>query len=404
MRPTQTNGSIQKNIMNISPWPCYSEEEAEAVKKVLLSNKVNYWTGDECRAFEKEFAEKFDARHAVALSNGTVSLEVSLLALGIGPGDEVVVTPRSFMASSSCVITVGATPVFADVDLASQNLTAATIEKVITPKTKAVIVVHLAGYPADMDPIMALAKKHNIYVIEDCAQAHGAKYKGRSVGSIGHIGSWSFCQDKIMTTGGEGGMITTNDDKLWKFIWSYKDHGKNWDSVYHKKHPAGYRWLHDSFGTNYRMTEMQGAIGRIQLRKLDGWTFSRKRNADKINEAVLNLPIFTTHTVPQHLTHAWYKWYGVVNESALRPNWDRDRIVQTLNEMGVPCLHGTCSELYREKAFETIVNADYIEQPDAKRLGELSITLPVHPTLKREEINEFCTALKRISELSARSA
>ena len=307
MRPTQTNGSIQKNIMNISPWPCYSEEEAEAVKKVLLSNKVNYWTGDECRAFEKEFAEKFDARHAVALSNGTVSLEVSLLALGIGPGDEVVVTPRSFMASSSCVITVGATPVFADVDLASQNLTAATIEKVITPKTKAVIVVHLAGYPADMDPIMALAKKHNIYVIEDCAQAHGAKYKGRSVGSIGHIGSWSFCQDKIMTTGGEGGMITTNDDKLWKFIWSYKDHGKNWDSVYHKKHPAGYRWLHDSFGTNYRMTEMQGAIGRIQLRKLDGWTFSRKRNADKINEAVLNLPIFTTHTVPQHLTHAWYK-------------------------------------------------------------------------------------------------
>ena len=254
-----------------SPWPSYTEEEANAVTDVLLSNKVNYWTGQECREFEKEFATFADSEYAIALANGTVGLDLILKGLGIGAGDEVIVTSRTFLASVSSIALAGAVPVFADVDADSQNVTAESIAAAVTEKTRAVLCVHLAGWPCDMDPIMDLATKHNLFVIEDCAQAHGARYKGRSVGSIGHAGAWSFCQDKIMTTGGEGGMVTCNDKALWSRMWSFKDHGKSWSAIYEKDHPPGFRWLHESFGTNWRMTEMQGAIGRIQLARMPQW-------------------------------------------------------------------------------------------------------------------------------------
>jgi len=269
-----------------SPWPSFTVEEADAVRSVLLSNKVNYWTGTECREFEKEFAAWAGTAHAVALANGTLALDVALKALGIGPGDEVVVTPRTFLASVSCVVNAGATPVFADVDPDSGNLTAGTIAAVLTPRTRAVIVVHLAGWPADMDPIMALAARHGLKVIEDCAQAHGARYRGRSVGSIGHVGAWSFCQDKIMTTGGEGGMVTTNDEALWRAMWAYKDHGKSWAAVYERQHPPGFRWLHEGFGTNWRMLELQAVIGRIQLGRMADWTARRTAHAAALRAAL----------------------------------------------------------------------------------------------------------------------
>ena len=269
-----------------SPWPCFTPEEADAVQRVLLSGKVNYWTGTECREFEKEFAAWAGTAHAVALANGTLALDVALKALGIGPGDEVVVTPRTFLASVSCVVNAGATPVFADVDPDSGNLTAGTIAAVLTPRTRAVIVVHLAGWPADMDPIMALAARHGLKVIEDCAQAHGARYRGRSVGSIGHVGAWSFCQDKIMTTGGEGGMVTTNDEAVWRAMWAYKDHGKSWAAVYEREHAPGFRWLHESFGTNWRMLELQAVIGRIQLGRMADWTARRTAHAAALRAAL----------------------------------------------------------------------------------------------------------------------
>ena len=251
-----------------SPWPSFTHEELDAVSRVLLSNEVNYWTGVECRNFEREFADFVGTEYAVAVSNGTTALDLALVALDLNRGDEVIVTSRTFLASVSSIINAGATPVFADVDIESQNITAKSISKVLTKKSKAVVCVHLAGWPCDMDPIIALAKQHNLFIIEDCAQAHGANYKGRSVGSLGHIGAWSFCQDKIMTTGGEGGMVSTNDRELWSRMWAYKDHGKSWEAVYEREHPPGFRWLHDSFGTNWRMTEMQAAIGRIQLTRI----------------------------------------------------------------------------------------------------------------------------------------
>ena len=303
---------------SLSPWPSFTQEEADAVSKVLLSNKVNYWTGTECREFEKEFAAFVGTQYAVALSNGTLALDVALKAMGIGQGDDVIVTSRTFLASASCIVTAGANPVFADVDLNSQNISSETIKAALTPNTKAIIVVHLAGMPAEMDGIMDLAKEHDLWVIEDCAQAHGAKYKGKSVGSIGHVGAWSFCQDKIMTTGGEGGMVTTNDKELWSKMWSYKDHGKSYDAVYHREHAPGFRWLHESFGTNWRMMEMQAVIGRIQLKRMPEWTARRQAHAAKLAESLGKFASIRLIEVADYIEHAQYKFYAFVKPEHLK--------------------------------------------------------------------------------------
>lgn len=381
----------------LSIWPSFTTEEAETVKTVLLSNKVNYWTGNEGRQFENEFAEYTECKYAVAVANGTVALELALRGLDISEGDEVIVTPRTFLASASAIVMCGATPVFAEVDPESQNLTDITIKAVITPKTKAIIAVHLAGWPCDMDSIMALANEHGIKVIEDCAQAHGARYKDRSVGSLGHVAAWSFCQDKIMTTGGEGGMITTNDEALWKKMWAFKDHGKSYDTVFNKEHPSGFRWLHESFGTNWRLTEMQSAIGRIQIRKMPEWHQSRKNNAKKILEcceqfsSLLRIP-----QPPSDIEHAWYKCYVFIRAENLPDDWDRDRIVEEINQAGIPCFSGSCSEIYKEKAFDGTSFRPGTDFPTAKELGETSLMFLVHPTLTQDEINKTCEAIKSV--------
>lgn len=383
-----------------SPWPSFTKEEAKAVHDIVLSNRVNYWTGSECREFEKEFAAWADALYSVALGNGTLALDVALKALGVSEGDEVVVTPRTFIASISTVINAGATPVFADIDRDTQNIEAHTIEPVITSRTKALIVVHLAGRPAEMDAIMALADKHGLYVIEDCAQAHGARYKGRSVGSIGHIGAWSFCQDKIMTTGGEGGMVTTNDEALWRKMWSFKDHGKSYEAVYEREHPPGFRWLHESFGTNWRMMEMQAAIGRIQLRRMSNWTAARQRNTAAIVEACSEFSLIRTPEVPAHMEHACYKHYCFIEPSLLAGGWDRDRIVSEIVVRGVPCFQGSCSEVYLEKAFDGTGWRPSESLPVARELGETSLMFLVHPTLTSEEIDKTCAVVREVMALA----
>ncbi|MFC3852776.1 DegT/DnrJ/EryC1/StrS family aminotransferase [Salinispirillum marinum] len=381
---------------SFSPWPSFSDDEANACRDVVLSNRVNYWTGVECRAFEKEFAKWADCEYAIALANGTVALDVALKALGVGEGDEVIVTPRTFLASVSSVVTAGATPVFADIDPNSQNIEAHTIAPKVTAKTKAVIVVHLAGYPADMDPIMELAEKHGFFVIEDCAQAHGARYKDRSVGTIGHVGAWSFCQDKIMTTGGEGGMVTTKDKALWSKMWSYKDHGKSWEAVYEREHPPGFRWLHESFGTNWRMLEMQAVIGRIQLTRMADWTAKRTENAQAIWQTCSSLKGLRVPAVPNDILHAAYKCYVFVEPEQLSSGWDRDRIMNEINARGVPCFSGSCSEVYLEKAFDGTGYRPNERLPVAKELGETSLMFLVHPTLTAEEIQKTCRVIQEV--------
>lgn len=383
-----------------SSWPSFTEEEANAVHDIVLSNRVNYWTGTECREFEKEFATFADSKYAVALANGTLALDVALRALKISEGDEVVVTPRTFIASISTVVNAGATPVFSDVDSESQNIEAHTIEPVITPRTKAIIVVHLAGRPAEMDAIMALAEAHDLYVIEDCAQAHGARYKGRSVGSIGHVGAWSFCQDKIMTTGGEGGMVTTNDEGLWRKMWSFKDHGKSYEAVYEREHPPGFRWLHESFGTNWRMMEIQGAIGRIQLRRMAEWTVARQKNANAIAKTCEIFSVVKTPTVPSYMQHACYKHYCFVEPAQLANSWSRDRIVNEIVERGVPCFQGSCSEVYLEDAFINTGWRPSNNLPNAHELGETSLMFLVHPTLTQAEIDKTCSVIREVLALA----
>ncbi len=378
-----------------SPWPSFTNEEIESVKNVLSSNKVNYWTGDECRKFEKEFAAWSDSEYAVSLANGTLALDISFRALDIGSDDEVIVTSRSYIASVTSIINANATPVFVDVDPISQNISPKNINAAITDKTKGIVCVHLAGWPCEMDEIMAIAHANDLFVVEDCAQAHGAKYRGVSVGSIGDIGCWSFCQDKIMSTGGEGGMVTTNNKSLWLKMWEYKDHGKSYEAVYQRNHPEGFRWLHETFGTNWRMTEMQGAIGRIQLNRMSEWTQLRNRNATILNKAFKQ---FTGETgilrIPQlenelNCVHAYYKYYVFVKKDALKDKWDRDRIISEINLKGVPCIHGSCSEIYLEKAFDGTNFRPEKRLPVARELGETSIVFLVHPTLSEEEMSQM---------------
>lgn len=378
------------------PWPSYTQEESDAVQRVLLSNKVNYWTGKECRAFEREFAEFAGTEYAVAVANGTVALDLALRALGIGVGDEVVVTSRTFLASASAIVNAGAKPVFADVDRDSQNITAESVRSVLTSATKAILCVHLAGWPCDMDALMALAEAQSLAVIEDCAQAHGAAWRGRPVGSFGDVGCWSFCQDKIMTTGGEGGMVTTNNRTLWSWMWSYKDHGKSWEAVYERKHPPGFRWLHDSFGTNWRLTEMQAAIGRIQLARMPAWTQARQEHCLHLWQAASELPALRVPTVPEGVGHAGYKCYVFVEPDKLAKGWSRDRIIAAMVEQGVPCFSGSCSEVYREKSLQDAKLAPETPLPNAKELGETSLMFLVHPTLEREHLEATCQALQTV--------
>ena len=386
-----------------SPWPSFTEEEANAARDVILSNKVNYWTGQETRSFEKEFAAWSGTEYAVALANGTVALDLALKALGIGAGDEVIVTSRTFLASVSSIVNAGAIPVFADVDLDSQNFTADTIRSVLTPRTKALICVHLAGWPCDMDPIMALANEHGLKVIEDCAQAHGAYYKGRPVGSIGHIGAWSFCQDKIMTTGGEGGMVTTNDRQLWADMWAYKDHGKSWEAVYEREHAPGFRWLHESFGTNWRMLEVQAVIGRIQLRRMQDWHRARLDNAKAIWTAARQLPALRVPDLPDDEVHAAYKCYVFVRPQCLKPDWSRDRILNEIIARGVPAFSGSCSEVYLEKAFDNTDWRPAQRLANARELGETSMMFMVHPTLTGEEIGLTCRVISDVVQQASLS-
>lgn len=370
-----------------APWPNFTQAEADAVSRVLLSNKVNYWTGTEGREFETEFAAFAGTDHAIVVANGTVALDLALHGLRIGAhngglaSDRVIVTPRSFIASASAIINAGAIPVFADVCPDSGNITPETVEPLICANTRAILCVHLAGWPCDMDGFRALAApKKGIHLIEDCAQAHGAQYNGRPVGSLGDVAAWSFCQDKIMTTGGEGGMVTCNDPELWRRMWAFKDHGKSWEAVYERQHPIGFRWLHESVGTNWRMTEMQSVIGRIQLGRMAEWHAIRTANADIILNAAraagLRVP-----EVPATIRHGFYKAYAYAYGGAKV----RDAWLVRLSEQGIPAISGICPEIWREKAFQAL-DRPYL--PVARDIGASSIMFMVHPGMDARRMAE----------------
>ncbi len=391
----QLTSSPKTDLHSFPQWPICGEDEQEAALRVLRSGKLNYWTGTEGKQFEAEFAEFVGTEHAIAVANGTVGLELALAALDIGPGDEVIVPSRTFIATASAVAIRGAKPVCADVDPSSQNITAETIRAQITTNTRAVIPVHLAGWPCDMEPILELARQNNLRVIEDCAQSHGARYRGQHVGSMGDIGVFSFCQDKIMTTGGEGGMVVTNDSNIWKRAWGYKDHGKDFDAVHRSDHSPGFRWLHKSFGTNWRLTELQSAIGRVVLRKLPGWVETRRRNAAILHQCLQGIDSLHTPTPPKEDLHSYYKFYTFVRPKKLEAGWNRDRVMREINTLGVPCFTGSCSEIYLEEAFGDALKP--VERlPVARELGETSLMFLVHPTLDSHDMHAFFRTVETV--------
>ncbi|HEY3781110.1 MAG TPA: DegT/DnrJ/EryC1/StrS aminotransferase family protein [Fimbriimonadaceae bacterium] len=375
--------------MSFPSWPHFESDEIEAAQRVLESGKVNYWTGDEGQNFEKEFADYVGIKKAIACANGSLALEMAVKALNLDKGDEMIVTPRSFIASTSAVVLMGLKPVFADVDRDSGNITARTIEKALTPKTRAILPVHLGGWPCEMSSIMELAASKGLKVIEDCAQAHGAKIDGRSVGSFGHINAWSFCQDKIITTGGEGGMVTTDDEELWNRAWSYKDHGKSYDAVFNREHKPGFRWQHESFGTNMRLTEPQSAIGRVQLCKLENWVERRRRNADILVSRLKSLGGLRFPRPRAGVDGAYYRLYGYLEPGALKTGVTREDLIAAVNEQGVPVFSGTCGEIYLEKAFESTGFAPAKRLPIAQELGETSLAFLTHPTLTEEHMQKM---------------
>ena len=362
---------------------------------------MNYWTGTQGREFEREFAEFTGVEHAVFVANGTLALELGIQALELPGGSEVITTPRTYIASSSAIVRSGLRPVFVDVDLDSGNITAETIEAAITPRTSAVLVVHLGGWPADMPAIREVCDRHGLRLIEDCSQAHGAMIGDRHVGTFGDVGTWSFCQDKIITTGGEGGMVAMNDEALWRRVWAAKDIGRSYEAVYEREHPPGFRWLHESFGTNARGTEMQAAIGRIQYRRLEHWRAERTANAHALAEGLSQVPGLRIPIPAAGLTHAYYRLYAYLDASALTPGWNRDRIVTEVSQRsGVPIFSGSCSEVYREKAFTDAGLEPAAPLPNAARLGEESLAFLVHPGLTGDQMSEVAAAVHKVTQVA----
>ncbi len=380
----------------MNSWPYFDNKDIIKAQEILESGNINYWTGTEGREFEKEFSSYIGVKHSVAVDNGTNALILAAHALGISKGDEVIMSPRTFVASAFSIMHLGAKPIFIDIDRESQNMDTSLIEQAITPNTKAIMAIHIAGWPCEIDIIQEICKKHNLYLIEDCAQAHGAQYNNQSVGSFGDINAWSFCQDKIMSTAGEGGMVTTNNKQLWEKVWSFKDHGKNYDTVYNKEHPPGFRWLHEDHGTNARLTEIQSAIGRLQLRKLDSWIDKRTKLANIFNDGFKDINGLRITLSPKHIKHAYYKYYVFVENEKLKDDKNRDFIMNALNKMGTPCYSGSCSEIYKEKAFDKVFPNGHTALPVAKELAETSLMFLVHPTIDQEDIYTIVDQTKTI--------
>ncbi len=385
---------------NLSAWPVFDEEQIACVVDVLRSGRVNYWTGEQGRLFEQEYAETLGVSHAIAVSNGTVALELALHAIDLQPGEEVIIPAHTFVATATAVMVRGGCPVFADIDPETQNVTAETIARQISPNTKAIIVVHMGGRPCEMEEIVALSQHHGLKLIEDCAQAHGATCNGKPVGSWGDISAFSFCQDKIMTTGGEGGLVVTNNETLWQRAWCFKDHGKNWEKIYHGPKTGLFQLLHDSVGTNGRMTEIQAAIGRKALTALPGWLEKRRNNARILREALKDHPAIDIAEVPDSLEHSYYKFYCKIRLKQLQPGWTRDAIIKAIQAEGIPCGSGSCAEIYLEKCIQQAGFAPPERLPGANAFGQRSLMFQVHPTLQPEEMKLTAQAVLKVIDVA----
>lgn len=384
---------------NYEKWPSYSLKEANDVKQAIIKSNLNYWTGKETLKFEKKFSNFFGLKYALAISNASTGLDIAIKALNIQKNDEVIVSPKSYYSSVSCIIKNKAKPIFIDVNLNSHCFDENKIEEKITNKTKLILCVHLGGFPCNMKKIKKIAKKYNLFILEDCSQAHGAMIGNKFVGTFGDISVWSFCNDKIISTG-EGGVISSNKKKLFKKIWSLKENGRDYDAVYSKKHKFGYKWIHNHLGYNYRMTEMQAILGLNQLNKLNKNISIRNYFYQQIIKNYENFEAVKFQKIPKSYTNSFYRLYAIVNLNFIKSEWDRDRLIKYLNKIGIDCNVGSCSELYKEKGIKKYFKNNHI-LPNAEILSKNSIAFNIHHKCSEKYIEFVWKSLnKTIKKIS----
>ena len=390
-------------------YPYYSKQEIKKVSSILKKGRVNYWTGKECNSFEKEFATYHELKFGVAVSNGSVALEIALKSLKLENDYHAIVTPRSFIISASAINNTNGVPVFADVDV-NGNLYLDSIKKNITPKTKVVVLVHLYGHPANALEIKKYLKKKKIFLIEDCSHAHGGIFKNRKIGSFGDLSIWSFCNEKIISTGGEGGMICTNNLTIFKRCWSIKDHGKSFDKSKKKiKNYGKFRWLHENYGSNFRMTEMQAGIGRIQLKRLDYQLKKRELLAKKIYQVfkyfvikkLFEEPNFKCFDCPKSKNNffcnncrfTFYRFNILLNNSE-----SRNKLLRKLISNKINCGSGYNAEIYKERFYKK--NKKLVSNiVMSKDIGNRSIAFTIDPYLNTDQIKKYLKNLKKTLKL-----
>jgi dTDP-4-amino-4,6-dideoxygalactose transaminase len=351
-RPLAIHGGAPAVKDKLPPWPSFDEAAIRSVEETLRSGKVNYWTGRKGMEFEKRFAAWQGSRYAVSVATGTAALHVSLSALGIGPGDEVIVPSYTFIASSFSVVQAGAIPRFADVNLEDHCISVESAGKLVTERTRAIMPVHLYGNVCDMDRISAFARRHKLFVIEDNAEAFGGKFRGKKTGSLGDMAGCSFCQNKTFTTGGEGGMVTTDNEDLAWAARSFRDHGydvKDRLNLLEMEQKLSY--IHNMVGWNYRLTEMQSAIGLAELERMDTWNMPRRRrNAHIILEALRDEPLIKTRPVdtPER-ENGWYVMAFSLDIENMR--CDITEFVKAAGAEGAPCWKVFWPQCHTERAF-----------------------------------------------------
>ncbi len=413
-----------KTVTNkLTGWPKFSEEAIAAVEAVMRSGKVNYWTGPKGMEFEKKFAAWQGSKYAISVNSGTSALHVAMAALGIGPGDEVIVPSYTFIATGFSVVQAGAIPRFADVNLDDHCISIASAEKLVTARTKAIIPVHLYGNVCDMDPLFAFAKKHNLFIIEDNAEAIGGEYKGRKTGTLGHINACSFCQNKTFTTGGEGGMVTTDDEDLVWAARSFRDHGydvKERLNLLELEQKLPY--IHNRVGWNYRMTELQSAIGLAELQRLDDWNMpNRRRNAHIVMDALRDLPQvkYMPIDTPER-RNGWFVMAFSLNIEQM--TCDIAQFVKAAGAEGAPCWKVFWPQCHTEKAYmkqngfgrtgfpfnskeyTDAASVDYskVEVPNARWHETHTFTCFAYPTYSADDMEQIAAALVKVIKAYSR--
>ena len=377
-------------------WPNFSKNLISNVGRILGSGKINYTDGPYGIKFEKEFSKFVGNRYSIAVCNGTAALEVAIKSLRLPKNSEIIVPARSFFASASCIVNTGYIPVFADVNLLTQNILIDDIKKKITKRTKAIICVHLAGLPCDMDSIKKLANKKKIKIIEDCSQAHGASIDNKQVGSFGDISTWSFCNDKIMSTLGEGGMISTNKKKLYEICKRSINHGTN---LKKNKKTEKFIYNKDYFGTNLRITEIQSFAGLEQLKNLK----KVQKKKENISKSYFDLiskyqNYFDCYYPTKKIKSAWYRFYFFLKTDIKNYQKLRFKIIKDLRKNNLKCFTGSCPEIYLEKAFKKLNNIKPIRLKNCKILGETSIALEINHTLEYSQHKKKLLILKQVIE------